>query len=121
MATLMVTKVFTFDYAHQLPDYIGKCANLHGHTGILEVEVIETEQNKSTYEGMVMDFAVLKKIVKEKILKSLDHQYINGFIPTPTAENMVKWIVETLEGELGTSVQRVRLYETPDSYAEWKR
>ena len=121
MATLMVTKVFTFDYAHQLPEYQGKCANLHVHGSRLEVEVIETEAIKSTYEGMVMDFSDLKEIVKRKVLIHFDHQYINTLLPIPTAENMVEWIVKQLEEELGTSIQRVRLYETPDSYAEWKR
>ena len=121
MATLMVTKVFTFDYAHQLPGYNGKCANLHGHTGILEVEVIKTEAVIPTYEGMIMDFSDLKEVVTRRILTFLDHQYINSFIPVPTAENMVQWIVFQLEEELGTGLQRVRLYETPDSYAEWKR
>ena len=121
MATLMVTKVFTFDYAHKLPGYQGKCANLHGHGSRLEVEVIETEAIKSTYEGMVMDFSDLKEIVEGKVLRYLDHQYINVFMLIPTAENMVEWIVKELEEELGTSLQRVRLYETPDSYAEWKR
>ena len=121
MATLMVTKVFTFDYAHKLPDYKGLCANLHGHTGHLEVEVVKTDAIKSTYEGMVMDFSDLKEIVEGKVLRYLDHQYINDLMPIPTAENMVEWIVKQLEEELGTSIQRVRLYETPDSYAEWKR
>ena len=121
MDNLSITKVFTFDYAHQLPGYDGACANLHGHTGKLEVEIVESPKIKSTYEGMVMDFALLKVIVGEKVLRHLDHQFINDLLPIPTAENTVRWIVKQLEEELGESIQRVRLYETPDSYAEWKR
>ena len=121
MGTIAVTKVFTFDYAHKLPGYDGKCANLHGHTAILEVEVIKTKAIKSAYEGMVMDFSDLKEIVTRRILVFLDHQYINERMLVPTVENMVKWIVLQLEEELGIGLQRVRLYETPDSYAEWKR
>lgn len=121
MKRVAVTKVFTFDYAHHLPGYDGKCANLHGHGATLEVEVIKTNAIKSTYEGMVMDFSDLKEIVTRKVLVHMDHTCINYFIQFPTAENMVLWIVKQLEEELGTSVQRVRLYETPDSYAEWKR
>ena len=32
-----ISKVFTFDSAHHLNDYQGKCKNIHGHTYKLEV------------------------------------------------------------------------------------
>jgi len=77
-----------FDAAHYLPKYPGKCANLHGHTYQVEVEVSgEVQQN-----GMFIDFAVLKEEVK-KVIEQLDHQLINYVIDEiPTAENIAKWV-----------------------------
>ena len=42
-----------FDAAHSLPGYQGKCANLHGHTYMVEV-VIEGAIGEN---GFVMDFS----------------------------------------------------------------
>lgn len=117
---ITVTKRFEFAYAHHLPEYNGKCANLHGHTGILEVEVGQA-LIPSLYEGMVIDFGDLKRIVEEEVIKYFDHAYLNELISRPTAENMVSWVVEKLETVFGHSLKRIRIYETPDSYAEWKR
>ncbi len=36
---------FHFDAAHQLPNYSGKCANLHGHRW--EVEVVVNEKGEA--------------------------------------------------------------------------
>lgn len=33
-------KQFTFDMAHMLDGHDGKCQNLHGHTYILQVEIM---------------------------------------------------------------------------------
>ena len=54
---MKLAKEFHFDAAHYLPDYQGKCANLHGHTyeGVLWVE-----GPVDPGSGMVMDFVVLK-------------------------------------------------------------
>ena len=121
---LTVTKRFTFDYAHELPDYNGKCRNLHGHTGILEVEV--TKQGKvlslESYSGMVIDFSVLKQIVEEEVIGILDHSYLNDVLwDVPTAENIARWVWDRLERRFGEGLVRVRVYETPDSYAEIRR
>lgn len=117
---ITVTKRFEFAYAHHLPEYNGKCANLHGHTGILEVEIGQFLQLGS-YEGMIIDFGELKRIVEEEIIKYFDHAYLNELISRPTAENMVSWVVEKLDNVFGQALKRIRIYETPDSYAEWKR
>lgn len=125
MGTITITKKFEFCYGHFLPSYDGKCANFHGHNSTLEVEV--NDHNKvNTYNGMVMDFGDLKKIVKEKIIDVLDHKNLNDLpmfaSAAPTAENIVTWIVRELTHEdspLRFCLVRVRVYETPDSYAEW--
>jgi 6-pyruvoyltetrahydropterin/6-carboxytetrahydropterin synthase len=118
---LTVTKMFQFDYAHKLPNHHGKCQNLHGHTGKLEIEVSEVDNPRHTYPGMIIDFGDLKKIVSENVIEVLDHAYLNEVLPVvPTAENTTLWIKSVLEPFFGKALRRIRVYETPDSYAEWK-
>jgi 6-pyruvoyltetrahydropterin/6-carboxytetrahydropterin synthase len=40
MNKIRVTKEFTFEMAHALKDYKGKCENIHGHTYHLVVTII---------------------------------------------------------------------------------
>ena len=55
----------TFDSAHFLRGYNGKCANLHGHTWRVEVTVgSDTLTASGEQRGMVIDFADLKKAVR---------------------------------------------------------
>lgn len=108
---LSVTKVFTFDSAHQLPDHPGKCRRLHGHTYRLEVTV-EGEIDART--GMVLDFYDLSSVVKEKVVSRLDHRYLNDFVENSTAENLCLWIAQELS-EL--PLKQLRLWETPTSFA----
>jgi 6-pyruvoyltetrahydropterin/6-carboxytetrahydropterin synthase len=119
-----VTKVFKFEAAHHLPNYLGKCSRVHGHTYKLEVE-IEGEIDETS--GMVVDFKNLKTFVESRILKTLDHSNLNDSYENPTAEVMVKGIFQSLIGFLqsdnevwGVKLVRVRLWETSDSYAEVK-
>jgi len=132
---LTVTKRFEFCYGHHLPQYLGKCKTQHGHNSILEVEVSGTchSSQGKPYPGMVCDFSILKDVVKLHIIDMLDHQNINDvYIENcvvegtvmkihPTAENMVSWIVSVLKNEFKEHLIRVRMYETPDSYAEWRK
>jgi 6-pyruvoyltetrahydropterin/6-carboxytetrahydropterin synthase len=120
---ITVTKSFEFAYAHYLPEYNGKCKNLHGHTGVLEVEIARTEEidELEHYEGMVLDFAYLKEIVNQLVISKFDHGCMNDLITIPTAENMVRFAVDNLESIFGEGLFRIRVYETPTSYAEWKR
>lgn len=85
---MQVTKEFSFDAAHFVPDYYGKCERMHGHTYKLQVTV-EGDVGKN---GMTIDFVILKKMVKEKVLDKLDHQVLNDIIEVATAENVVIWI-----------------------------
>lgn len=126
MGKTTITKKFEFCYGHCLPGHKGKCKNFHGHNSTLEVEIDQTHRVE-TYQGMVMDFGDLKNIVKERIVDVLDHKYLNELpqfaVVNPTAENIVDWIVKELLGidsPLQYCLIRVRVYETPDSYAEWK-
>jgi len=89
---MKVTKEFDFDSAHFLPNYYGKCERMHGHTYKLQVSV----EGPVGENGLVIDFVILKKIVKENVLNKLDHQLLNDIIEAPSAENVTLWIWEQL-------------------------
>lgn len=74
---ITVVKEFTFDAAHFLPNYDGPCKNMHGHTYKLQVGVVGAERAPLNDEGFVIDFAELKKIVKECVVGVLDHTVLD--------------------------------------------
>lgn len=140
--TLIVTKIYEFAYAHRLPAYAGKCVNLHGHTGRLEVEV--AGKDGPAYPGIVVDFHDLKAIMAG-IVAEVDHTYLNDVLNAPcyarwaqshldpvqdengqevyapTAENMVLWVLHRLQtAHAGLDVRRIRWWESGTSYAEWR-
>lgn len=119
---VLVSKEFTFDSAHHLHCYEGKCKSLHGHTYKLQVIM----RGKVDHRGLTIDFADIKRITKERIIDKLDHRYLNEVLPlmNTTAENMVVWIYEQLFAALkeedlfpAIRLEEVRLWETPTSYA----
>ncbi len=124
---VLVSKEFTFDAAHHLHCYDGKCKNLHGHT----YKVVFGISGFVNDIGLAIDFGDIKDIWKEEIEIFLDHRYLNETLPkmNTTAENMVVWIYEKMKESIqqrqeqynGARVEFVRLYETPTSYAEAKR
>ncbi|MGP4075464.1 6-carboxytetrahydropterin synthase QueD [Halobacillus sp. K22] len=121
---VMVSKEFTFDAAHHLHCYEGKCKNLHGHT----YRVVFGISGYVDDIGIVIDFGDIKDIWKEQIEIHLDHRYLNDTLPNmnTTAENMVVWIYEKMAAALagqpeGHRVEFVKLYETPTSFAEARR
>ena len=72
---MKVTKEVTFDSAHMLSNYKGKCGNLHGHTYRLQVTVDQPLQTEGNEECMVMDFNTLKKAV-DFVTEAFDHAII---------------------------------------------
>ena len=122
---MRVCKIFRFDAAHYLPNYVGKCSRLHGHTWTLEVEVSSDELIQSGSEaGMVIDFGELKKEVNELVIDKLDHTLLNDTLVNPTCENLLEWMWKVLRDEIEKSpgfLERLRLHETPDSFAELSR
>jgi 6-pyruvoyltetrahydropterin/6-carboxytetrahydropterin synthase len=89
-----------FSGAHRLRYLHGKCEELHGHNWKVEVSVVSDRLNK---EGVVIDFKVLKQKV-EKVLKPLDHTYLND-LPyfsgkEPSSENIAKYIFDRLKAQL---------------------
>ncbi|TVY08282.1 6-carboxytetrahydropterin synthase QueD [Paenibacillus cremeus] len=119
---VLVSKEFTFDSAHHLHCYEGKCKSLHGHTYKLQVIM----RGKVDERGITIDFADIKRIAKERIIDKLDHRYLNEVLPpmNTTAENMVVWMYEQLFAALqeeklmpAIRIEEVRLWETPTSFA----
>jgi 6-pyruvoyltetrahydropterin/6-carboxytetrahydropterin synthase len=124
---VLVSKEFSFDAAHHLHCYEGKCKNLHGHT----YRVIFGISGFVDGRGLMIDFGDIKEIWTNEIEIYLDHKYLNDTLPAmnTTAENMAVWIYEKMKEALdnragiydGARVEFVRLFETPTSYAEARR
>ena len=126
-----VVKAIDFCYGHRLLNYDGKCRHLHGHNGLLEVELYS---NILDFRGMVMDFTDIRNIVKKWVDETLDHKMLlNEEDPlakilvgmgeavylmkeNPTAENIAKHIYEEI-GTQGINVANIKLWETASSYA----
>ena len=62
-----------FDAAHRLDGHPGKCANLHGHTYVVEVAVaVPDEKAFGSAGNMAVDFTDLKAILQAH-LATVDH------------------------------------------------
>ena len=137
---IRLTKEFKFEMAHALYGYDGLCANLHGHSYKLLVTVRGGVKNEEEpKQGMVIDFSVLKSIVKSLIISKYDHSLVLNansphnnlnlslfkrvyFMPyQPTSENLVKDFALQIREKLpeGIELYSVILSETATSYAEW--
>lgn len=141
---IRITKIFTFETAHVLYNYDGKCKNMHGHSYKLYVTVKGKPLQDIAHpkNGMVMDFSEIKTIVKEEIIDPWDHAVmINALSPhlhlgenlekeghkvifckyQPTCENMLYEIAENISKRLpkGKTLVYLKLHETENSYGEW--
>ena len=97
-----ITSSATFSSAHRLHNpgrddewnraVFGKCNNPHGHGHTYGLDVtVEGPLDPET--GWVMDFAVLKAIVAERVVRKCDHRNLNVDVDflagvIPTAENL---------------------------------
>ncbi len=113
---MFLSKDFTFDAAHFLTKYHGKCERLHGHTYKLRVTV----EGPVGEDGMVMDFKELKNLVKEKVIDRYDHQNLNDFFENPSAELVAMKIWDDLVGDLPVRLSEVTLWETADSSVTYR-
>lgn len=123
----------SFDSAHFLAGYDGKCSNIHGHRWRVVIEVAKENLNEG---GMVIDFTDLKKELKE-FVDNLDHSLIieknslryvtfkalaeDGFKIVevdfrPTAENFAKYFFDEFKNK-GYCMKSVEVYETPKNCA----
>lgn len=138
---IRITKEFKFEMAHALHGYDGLCKNIHGHSYKLFVTVKGNMQNDkgNAKDGMVLDFDVLKDIVKPEIINKYDHSLVLNansphseidlsafekvfFLPyQPTSENLVSDFALKIQKKLpeGVELHKVVLSETATSSAEW--
>lgn len=123
---VLVSKEFTFDSAHHLHCYEGKCRTLHGHSYLVVIGISGYTDSR----GIATDFGDIKRIYQDCIHSRLDHKYLNEVLPpmNTTAENMVIWMFREIEKEVsklpkdqGFRTEFVRLYETATSFAEVQR
>lgn len=139
-----VTKEITFDCAHMLSNYDGKCNNLHGHTYKVRVQLEGDLKTEGSQRDMIVDFNKLKEAMQSVIMDKFDHalvisgdglreeaedelldwaiKYNKKYFVMPrrtTAEQMAQFIKiemqEYFKSEYEISVQ---VWETPTSYAE---
>lgn len=137
MSLIRISKEFRWEMGHRLPYHEGGCANVHGHSYRLVVELTAEPDE----QGMVMDYGDVSRAVKP-ILAELDHSYmidpsdaemratLEGLglkmVEVPfhsTAENIAAWLLERLEPALaGPRIQElvVRVHETASTMAEAK-
>ncbi len=144
MNRIRITKKFTFETAHALYGYNGKCKNIHGHSYKLYVTVIGepiADTNNPKY-GMVIDFGDLKTIVNNEIVDEFDHATLfNKNTPhlelaehlkelghhiilvdyQPSSEMMVIDFAKKITAKLpeGIYLHSLKLQETESCYAEW--
>ncbi len=111
-----VTKEFEFCAAHFLPGH-KVCGEMHGHN----YRVLVTFAGDDT-ENMLIDFKDIKTRVAP-ILELLDHSTLNNVILYPTAENIAKYIFNSLVGHdrqgEDCSLNSVTIYETPTSFVRY--
>ena len=138
---IRITKQFKFEMAHALHGYDGLCKNIHGHSYRLWVTIRGDIMIRKGHikDGMVMDFSVLKKIVKPSLIDKYDHSLVlNANSPhseidlsafekvfllpyQPTSENLVSDFALEIKRQLpkGIELYKVVLSETINSFAEW--
>jgi 6-pyruvoyltetrahydropterin/6-carboxytetrahydropterin synthase len=134
MHRYQVTKTIEFSYGHRLLNHNGKCRYLHGHNGMLEIDV---EADALDEMGMVIDFTAVNEVVKTWVDGNLDHRMLlcreDPMVPVmqdadeplyvmdenPTAENIAALVYKAAH-KSGLKVSEVRLWETSTSRAAYK-
>jgi 6-pyruvoyltetrahydropterin/6-carboxytetrahydropterin synthase len=139
MYTISATK--SFDSAHFLAGYDGKCKNIHGHRWQVVIEISgETLAPDGEKRGMLVDFSKLKADLGAEA-DLLDHALIieRGTLKAatlaaladedfrvieldfrPTAENFAKYFYDRMTAK-GYDVGKATVYETPDNCASFVR
>lgn len=135
---MRISRHFTFEASHVLPEHTGKCAHLHGHSYGLDV-VIAGQIDPAT--GFVMDYTNLNALVKYHVIDHLDHTHLGqgsalskdgqfadpyfGITFYPSAENLARAIFKVLQPLIndvkGVQLVEVIIEETANTTAAWSR
>ena len=146
---MFITRRLEFDAGHRIPDHKSHCRHLHGHRYTIEITLSGNVIDKSgdAANGMVMDFSQVKDLAKQHLVDAWDHAFlaftgdkaIVDFLNSlpdhktvildrvPTAENLARIAFECLDAvyrdTYGNQLQldQVRLYETPNCWADARR
>lgn len=143
---MRITRRLEFDAGHRIPDHASQCRHLHGHRYALEItlsgEVIDVAGRADT--GMVMDFGEVKTLANQHLVGIWDHAFlvyrddtaVRDFLESlpnhktvvldcvPTAENLAREAFRILDAvyqdKFGNhlQLQQIRLYETPNCWAD---
>ncbi len=139
--SITIMKQIDFCAGHRLVGHGGKCENLHGHNYRLQLYVTAEQLDEV---GRVIDFVQLRDLFKYWIDQHWDHGFVLAefdrnaidavkqvqpnklfLIPwNPTAENMVRYLMEYVAPEIvrnsqrRISVSKIILWETETSFAE---
>ena len=146
---MLITRRLEFDAGHRIPDHKSQCQHLHGHRYALEItlsgDIIRQDGNAAN--GMVMDFSEIKTLANTHLIDLWDHAFlvysgdtaIVQFLQSlpnhktvildciPTAENLAEKAFAILDAVFLDSfgnhlrLERVRLYETPNCWADATR
>ncbi|MCF8149276.1 MAG: 6-carboxytetrahydropterin synthase QueD [Burkholderiaceae bacterium] len=146
---MQITRRLEFDAGHRIPNHLSQCRHLHGHRYALEITlgggVIDAAGRPD--DGMVMDFSEVKTIAKQHVVDAWDHAFLVwrgdplvmdflGSLPdhktivldlVPTAENLARIAFSILEPLYRDTygnhlhLERIRLYETPNCWADATR
>ena len=136
------TRRLEFDAGHRVVRHESKCRHVHGHRYRADITVSASDLDLL---GRVIDFSVIKEKVGRWIDDNLDHCYIMHpkdpiglqiekagskvykmphAISNPTAENIARLIAfeaDHLLKDAEVEVIHVRLYETPNCWADWRK
>ena len=143
---LTITRKIEFDAGHRIPNHKSVCRNMHGHRYVMHITLLGKVQEKkgSSSEGMIMDFSDVKRLAEMHLISHWDHAFlvyendmqVREFLDTlpghktvvldriPTAENLAQIAFDTLKKvyedyyDTALTLQSIRLYETPNSWAE---
>lgn len=112
-----------FSASHQLRHYQGRCEALHGHNFQVEVEVEGSQLHEET--GILMDFKVLKSMLKET-MEPLDHHHLNDVSwfqeCNPSSEYLAKYLYQGMKVRLqgaGVRLISVSVWEKQNSRATY--
>ncbi len=124
MPTWTLNTEFTFDAAHLIEGYDGKCGRMHGHTYKVQMIAKSHKLHVSKYlntADMVCDFKELKWAAQDSEKGGLDHGVLNDLMEAnTTAERIAEYIHKETSRRIPEGIElKVIVWETPTSWVEY--
>jgi len=132
---IIIRTQYEFEAAHFLPNYKGKCSNLHGHNWKVVVKV-KGDRRLKDKNGILWDFSNLKLLInmldhgvilnnnkndKERDLVKYLTKYNMKYVllnAEVSAENIAMYIWKNLKSSYNNLKFSVVVYENKKSYAK---